>query len=89
MTEKEAINILDNIFIEILIEKELGTKYKQAIKTLLTFYKYWRNGFERELESNRENIIEIIEKDFKIKELVKAMRENGSNYWANKLEELL
>lgn len=74
MTEKEAVKILDNIFTEILIEKELGTKYKQAIKTLLTFYKYWRNGFERELESNRENIIEIIEKDFKINNIVKEMQ---------------
>lgn len=89
MTEKEAINILDNIFTEILIEKELGTKYKQAIKTLLTFCKYWRNGFKRELESNRENIIEIIEKDFKINNIVKEMQKNGLNYWADKLEELI
>lgn len=89
MTEEEAIKILDNVFTEMLIEKEIGTGYKQAIKTLLVFYKYWRNGFERELENNRENIIAIMEKDLKIKDLVKEMRRNGSNYWADKLEELL
>ena len=35
MTEEEAIKKLDNVFTEILIEKELGTEYKQAIKTVL------------------------------------------------------
>lgn len=41
-----------------LIQKqqaELG--YKEKI------IEYWKNGFERELESNRENVIEIIKKD--------------------------
>ena len=89
MTEEEAIRKLDNVFTEMLIEKELGIEYSQAIKILLVFYKHWRNGFKKELEENRKNIIAIIEKDFKIKDLVKAMRKNGSNYWADKLEELI
>lgn len=62
MTEKEAIKILDNIFTDILIKKKCGEKYSIAIKVILVYYKYYKDSFERELENNRENILELIEK---------------------------
>lgn len=40
-----------------LIQKQAELGYKEKI------IEYWKNRFERELESNRENVIEIIKKD--------------------------
>lgn len=53
---------------------------RKAIEVVLTLInkqnktiEYWIKGFERELDKNRENVIEIIEKDNKIEELEKAV----------------
>ena len=74
MTEKEALRILDNVFTTMLIEKEIGEEFSTAIKTILTFYKFYKNGFEKELKGNRENIVEIIEQENKIKAYEKTIR---------------
>ncbi|MCI8620609.1 MAG: hypothetical protein HFJ50_02005 [Clostridia bacterium] len=60
MTEEEAIKKLDNVFTEILIEKELGTEYKQAIKTVLevlnnSISNYVLYDLAREMRRNGSN----------------------------------
>ena len=58
--EEEAIKKLDNVFTEILIEKELGTEYKQAIKTVLevlnnSISNYVLYDLAREMRRNGSN----------------------------------
>lgn len=81
MTEEEAIKR-----IKYLQQDECNceecTKDKEAYEIVLNLIKnksnlieYWKNGFVRELEKNRENIIEIIEQDKRINELEKTLDE--------------
>lgn len=51
------------------IDKEKIETVVQALEQKDKIIEYWKNGFERELESNRENVIEIIKKDKEIAEL--------------------
>lgn len=105
MNEKEAIERVEK-YIKSFNGNALDCV---AIGTVLTLLEnkdketeYWKNGFERELESNRENIIEIIKKDKIIdlmaEELVKAhewfysefdnyTKEDFIKYFENKVEE--
>ena len=77
MTEKEAVANVKKQLEGIKKANECGlatrgefNKDIEAIETVLNLLEkkdketeYWKNGFERELESNRKNIIEIIKKD--------------------------
>lgn len=73
MTEKEVIKILDNVFADMLIKKQCGEKYSTAVKVLIAYFKHYRSGFERELESNRENILELITTQEKLETTKKAV----------------
>lgn len=85
MTEKEVIefdlkclrNVMNN-FEDGLCEKmqEKVDNIKNYLEQKDKIIKYWKNRFERELESNRENVIEIIKQDKEIVELKEEI-----NYW--------
>lgn len=74
--QKEAIKIC-NHYKNILYacNCEEGTERTgKAIETVLNLIqeqekeiKHWKNGFERELESNRENTVELLEQDLIIR----------------------
>ena len=79
--EKKAIELLYGSVIHEkyhIFQKTL----RKAIGVVLTLVnkqnktiEYWIKEFERELDKNRENVIEIIEKDNKIEELEKTLDE--------------
>ena len=46
-----------NTVLNLIQTQQAELEYKEKI------IEYWKNGFERELERNRENVIEIIKKD--------------------------
>ena len=67
MNIKEAIEKLEELSTYDYVKLEEGDI---AIDTVLAelekkdkLIEYWKNGFERELEANRSNIIEIVEQD--------------------------
>lgn len=68
MTEEEAIYILE---IASGKQKEVHifqNTLKKAIVTVLAHLKFYKEGLEREINKNRENVLEIIQKDRAIEE---------------------
>ncbi len=68
MTEEEAIYILE---IASGKQKEVHifqNTLKKAIVTVLAHLKFYKEGLEREIDKNRENVLEIIQKDRAIEE---------------------
>ena len=94
MNEEEAIKRLNRYkTIKVLygntfaMHLEQLEQLKNDIETVLNLLEkkdketeYWKNGFERELESNRKNIIEIINKD-KIIDLMAEWIEKHTKYY--------
>ena len=85
--QKEAIEYLEE---SVLIYKNTLPKISEAIETVLNLIQeqekeieHWKNGFERELESNRENACELLKQDLIIRkkdkiidELAKAFKQD-------------
>lgn len=82
--EKKAIEIFNDLinYLEkwnknlTLIPED--KKYYKTVLNLITKLQkeneYWKNGFERELEANRENTCELLKQDLMIKEKDKQIQ---------------
>lgn len=80
MTKEQKEAIAKIMQLNILLEGKAKEDYSISITEVLTLIKeqdkyieFYKNGLEREIESNRENIMEIIKKDKQIDLMSRAI----------------
>ena len=81
MNKKEAIEKVKELNWSYFdMSEEASEEYLNAIKEVLDIIEkqdlhieHWKNGFERELESNRTNTLELLDQDQKIKKQEKII----------------
>ena len=85
MTEEEAIKLLEEDRESYIKASECGLGYPsdnrehrekaKAIAIVLAHLKFYKEGLEREIDKNRENVLEIIQKDRAIEHKTKIIDE--------------
>lgn len=82
MLNKEEKKVIEELSLKSITSSSLETKdypsmicFKKDVITVLNLItklqkenEHWKNGFERELESNRENTCELLKQDLVIRE---------------------
>ena len=61
---------------EAIKELESLSPSESAINIVLHYFKFYKEGLEREIESNRKNISKIIEKDHMIDKLIMKLKQS-------------